>query len=66
MTEEVKAVKTDEQISKEAKKRKRKQAIEDVKVLCATFPKCFNLKEPKPLKVGISQEVFASRNLCQR
>lgn len=51
-------VKTDAEISKEAKKRKRKQAIEDVTVLIEAFPKCFNLKTPKPLKVGINQEIF--------
>ena len=53
-----KIIKTDAEISKEAKKRKRKQAIEDVNVLIEAFPKCFNLKMPKPLKVGINQEIF--------
>ena len=53
-------VKTDAEISKEAKKRKRKQAIEDVNVLIESFPKCFNLKTPKPLKAGINQEIYAA------
>jgi ProP effector len=40
------------------KQQKMAQAREDLEILIKAFPKCFTLQDPRPLKVGIKEDIF--------
>lgn len=51
---------SDKVLKEQAIKRRKKENEEIISTLCKTFPKCFSLSRPLPLKLGIEVDLFES------